>query len=54
MAQLQELVPVLSDLLLLILAFGSVGFWAYSVATYDWSKFEEDSANDDFLKPYDK
>jgi len=54
MAQLQELVPALSNLLLLVLIFGLIGFWAHAVATYDWSKFEEDSANDDFLKPYDK
>jgi hypothetical protein len=43
----------MSNLLLMLLAFGLVGFWAHSVANYDWTKFEEDSKNDDFLKPYD-
>jgi hypothetical protein len=33
---------------------GLVGYWAYAVATYDWSKFDEDSEGDDFLKPYDE
>jgi hypothetical protein len=54
MAPLQELVPVLSDLLLFFLMIGLVGMWAHAVATYDWTKFEEDSKDDDFLKPYDK
>jgi hypothetical protein len=42
------------NLLLIVIAFGLVGIWAHAVATYDWSKFEEDSKDDDFLKPYDK
>jgi hypothetical protein len=29
-------------------------WWAYSVATYDWSKWDEDSGDDDFLKSYDE
>jgi hypothetical protein len=43
----------MSNLILLILIFGLYGYWIYSVATYDWSKFEEDSKNDDFLKPHE-
>lgn len=46
-------VPVLSDLLLALIIIGLHGYWIYAVATYDWSKFEEDSKGDDFLKPYD-
>jgi hypothetical protein len=42
-----------SNLLLLIIVVGLHGYWIYAVATYDWSKFDEDSENDDFLKPYD-
>jgi hypothetical protein len=38
------------NLILLLLVFGIVIYWAYAVATYDWSKFEEDSKDDDFLK----
>jgi len=53
MVQLQGLVPVLSNLLLLILMIALIGTWAHAVATYDWTKFEEDSKGDDFLKPYD-
>jgi hypothetical protein len=44
---------MLSNLLLLIISFGLVIYWAHAVATYDWSKFEEHSKDDDFLKPYD-
>ena len=43
----------IQGILLLAIVFGCVGYWIYSVVTYDWSKFDEDSANDDFLKPYD-
>jgi hypothetical protein len=53
MAQLHELVPALSNLLLVVIIFGLLGFWAHSVATYDWTKFDEDSKDDDFLKPHD-
>jgi hypothetical protein len=42
-----------TDLLLLITVVGLHGYWIYAVATYDWSKFDEDSKDDDFLKPYD-
>ena len=54
MAQLQELVPVLSDLALVLIIIGLHGYWIYAIATYDWSKHEEDSKDDDFLKPIDK
>lgn len=54
MAQLQELVPVLSDLALALLIIGLHGYWIYKLVTYDWANFDEDSKNDDFLKPYDK
>ena len=27
-------------------------FWIYKLVTYDWTKFDEDSDGDDFLKPY--
>lgn len=44
----------MSNIILALLMIGLVGYWVYAVATYDWSKFEEDSKGDDFLKPYDK
>lgn len=50
MAQLQELAPVLSNIVLALLIIGLHGYWIYKLVTYDWSKFEEDSANDEFLK----
>lgn len=43
----------LQSLLLVIIVFGCVGYWVYSLVTYDWTKFDEDSADDDFLKPYE-
>ena len=43
----------MSNLILALLVIGLHGYWIYALATYDWSKFEEDSADDDFLKPYD-
>lgn len=54
MAQLLELVLVHNKLLLALLIIGLHAYWIYKVATYDWSKFDEDSENDDFLKPYDQ
>jgi hypothetical protein len=36
---------------MLIALLAIIVFWAYSVATYDWSNSEEDSKTDDFLKP---
>ena len=54
MAQLHELVLAYSDLLLVLLVVGLHGYWIYAIATYDWSKFDEDSKDDDFLKPLDK
>jgi hypothetical protein len=54
MAQLPELAPALSNILLLILVIGLHAYWIYKVATYNWDSFEEDSKDDDFLKPYDK
>jgi hypothetical protein len=53
MAPLQGLELVLNDLLLFILMLVLVGMWAHAVATYDWTKFEEDSKDDDFLKTLD-
>jgi hypothetical protein len=44
----------MSDLILALLVLGLHGYWIYAVATYDWTKFEEDNKGDDFLKPYDK
>ena len=43
----------MTNILLLILMVGLVGMWVHAVATYDWTKFEEDSQGDDFLKPID-
>ncbi len=44
---------VILNLIFLLALIGIIGFWIHSVATYDWSKFDEDSKDDDFLKPYD-
>jgi hypothetical protein len=41
------------NLLLAALVVGLHGYWIHALVTYDWSKFEEDSKDDDFLKPYD-
>ena len=54
MELLQGLAPVLNNLLLLILIVGLHGYWIHALATYDWSKFDEDSESDDFLKSIDK
>jgi hypothetical protein len=43
----------MSDIILVLIIIGLHGYWIYALATYDWSKFEEDSKSDDFLKPYD-
>lgn len=43
----------MSNLILLVLVVGLHAFWIYKLVTYDWTKFEEDSAGDDFLKPYE-
>lgn len=42
---------MISNLLLLFLIVFLFGYWIYSVATYDWSKFEEDQeqAKKDFF-----
>ena len=42
----------MSDLILVSIVICLHAYWIYKVGTYDWSKFDEDSANDDFLKPY--
>lgn len=42
------------DLLLALVIIGLHGYWIYALGTYDWTKFDEDSEDDDFLKPYDK
>lgn len=44
----------MANLGLTALVIGLHGYWIYALTTYDWSKFEEDSKGDDFLKPYDK
>lgn len=44
----------MSNLLLAAVIMGLHGYWIYKLVTYDWSKFDEDSKDDDFLKPYDK
>jgi len=44
---------MLSDVILAVLIIGLHAYWIYKLVTYDWSKFEEDSENDDFLKPID-
>jgi len=54
MVVLLGLGPVLSNLLLVVLMIGLFVVWIHAVATYDWSKFKEDSENDDFLKPRNK
>lgn len=41
------------DLLLALTIVGLHGYWIYALSTYDWSRFDEDSKNDDFLKCYD-
>jgi hypothetical protein len=43
----------MSGLILLLIVVGLHGFWIYKLATYNWDNFEEDSKNDNFLKPYD-
>jgi len=43
-----------NDIILFVLIVGLHAYWIYKVATYDWNNFEEDSRDDDFLKPYDK
>ena len=43
----------MSNILLALLIIGLHGYWIYKLVTYDWSKFEEDSEGDDFLKPLD-
>lgn len=44
---------MLSDVILAVLIIGLHAYWIYKLVTYDWTKFEEDSADDDFLKPLD-
>jgi Ni,Fe-hydrogenase I large subunit len=39
------------NLILVVLIIGLHAFWIYKLVTYDWTKFEEDSEGDDFLKP---
>lgn len=43
----------MGSLLLLVTIIGLHAFWIYKLVTYDWSRFEEDSQGDDFLKPYE-
>jgi hypothetical protein len=43
----------MSNLILALLIIGLHAYWIYKVATYDWSKFDEDFKGDDFLKPYE-
>ena len=35
---------MLSNLILLALIVGLHGYWIYAIATYDWTKHEEDKA----------
>jgi hypothetical protein len=44
---------MISDVILALLILVLHGYWIYKLVTYDWSKFDEDSKDDDFLKPYD-
>jgi hypothetical protein len=39
-------------IILLVTAY-CIGVWIHALVTYDWTKFEEDSKDDDFLKPYE-
>lgn len=41
------------NVLLIIFGIYSFAVWIHALATYDWSKFDEDSEGDDFLKPID-
>jgi hypothetical protein len=41
------------DVITLFIILAIHAFWIYKLVTYDWSKFDEDSKDDDFLKPYD-
>lgn len=43
----------MDNLLVLIIVIALHAYWIYKLVTYDWSKFEEDSKDDDFLKPYE-
>ncbi len=40
----------MENLIILILIVGLHAFWIYKLVTYDWTKFEEDSKDDEFLK----
>lgn len=44
---------MIQALLLSIIIVALHGYWIYKLATYDWSNFEADSKEDDFLKPID-
>lgn len=41
------------NLLVVVIAISLHAYWIYKLVTYDWTKFEEDSKGDDFLKPYE-
>lgn len=43
----------MGNLILLGIIVVGIGYWIYKLVTYDWTKFEEDSKGDDFLKPYE-
>jgi hypothetical protein len=43
----------MTGLITLVLIVGLHAYWIYKLVTYDWTKFEEDSEGDDFLKPYE-
>ena len=43
----------MANLILGILIIALHAYWVYKLVTYDWTKFEEDSEGDDFLKPYE-
>ena len=42
----------MSNKILALLAVALYAYWIYKLCSYDWSKFEEDSKDDDFLNPY--
>lgn len=43
----------MDKLIVPVIALALHVYWIYKLVTYDWTKFEEDSEGDDFLKPYE-
>jgi len=46
-------IPNMFSFMFTVFLIGCVVFWIYKLVTYDWSKYDEDSKDDDFFKPYD-